>query len=233
MSDIAGPAGTTGKPPTRSPRSPWRWIAGILIVVMATLAALAAVVWFSFDQLGSLLPFGETGTVDRSQGAVLLTLSDLSEFTAASGRFQVIIDIERDVPVVPRQIAGERVLFVAQGSVDAAVDFSELGPGTVRIDDARERVVLDLPHAELTEAQVDPEASYVFARERGILDRIGGVFSDNPTSERELYLTAEEKLATAAEESDLVEQAERNTTAMLQGLLGSLGFHDITVNYGR
>jgi hypothetical protein len=55
------------------------------------------------------------------------------------------------------------------------------------------------------------------------------VFSDNPTSERELYRLAEQKLAAAAGESELVARAEQNTREMLRSMLRSLGYSEVTV----
>ena len=78
---------------------------------------------------------------------------------------------------------------------------------------------------------LDTKASHVASRDRGILNRIGGVFSDSPTSERELYITAQHKIANAAKESKLVARAEKNTTAMLQTFLGRLGYTDVQVTY--
>lgn len=209
-----------------------RWVVVTLTVVVAVMALLGALVWFSFDRFTSLLPFAEQRTVDRTQGAVLLALEDLSTYTAASGRFQVIVDIERDVSAVPSAIAGERTLFVAMGSVDATVDFSGLGAEAIEVDPERGRVTIRLPAAQLSDATVDPEASYVFERERGLLDRLGSIFSDNPTSERELYVAAERELEEVAQDTRLRDRAEDNTRAMLQGLLHGLGFDVVTVRFG-
>lgn len=209
-----------------------RWVVVVVAALVAVVALTGGLLWFSFDRFTSLLPFAEERTVDRTQGAVLLALDDLSQYTAATGRFQVIVDIERDVGAVPSAIAGERVLFVALGSVDATVDFAGLGPDAVEVDADRSRVVIELPAAELSDARVDPEASYVFERERGLLDRLGGVFSDNPTSERELYVAAEEQLEAVAVDTQLRDRAEDNTRAMLQGLLHGLGFDTVTVRFG-
>jgi hypothetical protein len=60
---------------------------------------------------------------------------------------------------------------------------------------------------------------------------VGGVFSDNPTSEQRLYVLAQDKLGKAAQHSRLVERAERNTTKLLQGFLGRLGYTDVNVVY--
>ena len=67
-------------------------------------------------------PFG-TETVDRSGPAVLKSIENLRDFRAASGHFEVIVDVEEDARFIPAKIKGERVLFVAIGSVDAGVDF--------------------------------------------------------------------------------------------------------------
>jgi hypothetical protein len=191
---------------------------GGVLVVLLLLGRLVS----GFD------PFNRQ-TVDRTQPAVLLALRDLARYHAATGEFQVIVDTEDTVRNLPRQIAGERTLFVAMGTVDAAVDLSGLGEDAVTVDDARERVTVRLPGAQLTEARVDPDRSYVFSRERGLLDRLAGLFSDVPTSERELYRIAERRLEQAAADSGLVDLANRNTEAMLRSLLTSLGFTDVTV----
>ncbi|MGH9039732.1 MAG: DUF4230 domain-containing protein, partial [Acidimicrobiia bacterium] len=97
----------------------------------------------------------------------------------------------------------------------------------------RRSVTITLPAARLSEPRLDPEQSRVVDRDRGLLDRLGGVFSDSPTGERALLLAAEPRLAAAAAEAGLVQKAQDNTVAMLQGLLGSLGFEDITVAFAE
>jgi hypothetical protein len=71
----------------------------------------------------------------------------------------------------------------------------------------------------------------VFSRERGLLDRLGSVLSDNPTSERELYRLAQAKMQAAAAQSDLASRAEQNTRAMLVSMLRSLGYREVTVRF--
>jgi hypothetical protein len=71
----------------------------------------------------------------------------------------------------------------------------------------------------------------VFSRERGLLDRLGSVLSDNPTSERELYRLAQAKMQAAAASTDLVARAEQNTRAMLESMLRSLGYTQVSVTF--
>jgi cytoskeletal protein RodZ len=174
-------------------------------------------------------PFG-TSTIDRSQPALLKEINNLSRFDAAQGKFETTIDVEHDVSILPSFLAGDRTVFLAQGTVDATVDFSALSGNAVQ-QGADGHVTITLPAPTLGKAVLDTKASHVASRDRGLANRIGGVFSDSPTSERELYLLAQQKLASAAKESKLVTRAERNTTTMLQTFLGRLGYSDVQVTY--
>lgn len=198
--------------------------AGVAVLVVVVLSLLD--VW---DLLPN--PFERT-TVDRSAPALLQRLEDLSEYRAASAQLQELIDVEEDTRFVPSLISGERTSFLAFGTVDAVVDFSSLGSGAVTVDEERTTVSVRLPRATIDEVKVDPKQSRVLDRERGVLDRLGSVFSDSPTSERGLYLLSEEKLRAAASSSGLRARAEQNTERMLTALFRSLGFTDITITFG-
>jgi hypothetical protein len=200
----------------------------LLVVVLAlTVAGLSGLrLWPSFPN-----PFA-TRQVDRSQPVLLQAIEDLEVYKAATGNFQVVVDLEESSRGIPLVVKGQRTLFVAGGSVDAEVDFSGLDEGAIKVSgEDRRRVEITLPRARLTRARVDPDQSRVFSRERGLLDRLGSVLSDNPTSERELYQLAEDKMEAAAAQSDLVGRAEQNTRAMLESMLRSLGYRDVTVTF--
>ena len=179
-------------------------------------------------QLGN--PF-HTETVDHSAPPVLIQLRDLADYHAAQGQFEVTVDQEQDVKWVPSAIAGERVQYVAVGSVDAIVDFAHLGDGAVIVSDDGTAVTVTLPQAFLARPVLDTEQSHVMNRDRGVLNRLSGVFSDNPTSEQGLSQVAEDKIGTAAAATDLTERAEANTTAMLEAMFRSLGFERVDVRF--
>ncbi|HLF40138.1 MAG TPA: DUF4230 domain-containing protein [Acidimicrobiia bacterium] len=201
--------------------------AGLVMVAVLALVGLDRV----RDLIPSLgNPFA-TETVDRTGPAVLKALEDLHRYEGATGSFQVYVDVEKDAKYVPAILKGQRTLFLAAGSVEAGVDFSALGDGAVEVAPDGQSVTVTLPHARLSEPRVDPGQSRVVDRDRGILDRLGSVFSDSPTSERELYLIAEPKLAAAASESGLVERAEENTRKMLEALLAPLGVAEVHVTF--
>ena len=73
-------------------------------------------------------------------------------------------------------------------------------------------------------------ASQPFSEEQ--LDRLGDLFSDNPNGEQAVQKLAARHIGAAAKDSELKARAESNTTAMLRGLLTSLGFEKVRVTYG-
>ena len=202
-----------------------------LFGAIAVLALLAAVVVGVTGGLPSLNPFAEEEQ-DRSQPVILKSIARLSEYRAATANLQVVIDVEQDAKYLPDFIKGERTLFVAAGNVDAQVDFRRLKGEAIQVSEDRRSATITLPAPRLTEARVDPRRSRVYDRDRGLLDRAGGVFEDSPTSERELYLLAERKLLEAARaDPTLLRTAERNTRETLTGLLRGLGFERVTIRF--
>jgi hypothetical protein len=166
------------------------------------------------------LPF-QTSTVDRSRPALLKSIEGLSEYHAAVGNFEVVLDVERDVDWVPDFVAGERSLFVAAGTVDAYVDFSGFGEGDLAMSDDGKTITIRLPEAALDKPNLDQKRTYLFSQERGVINRLNDALSTQ--DQRELYAKAEGKLAAAAVESELKGQADKNTRTMLVGMFQALG----------
>lgn len=224
--DAAGGSGTGSSPPRRR-RGGFGGLRTLGII--AALVAIAVAVVLLAKAIGGfdVSLFGTT-KVDRSAPVVLKQLRNVSTYTAATGEFEATVDIEDDVDLLPSFIAGERTIFVGVGTVDATVDFDALSKDAVVVgqDGA---VTITLPEPKLAKPVVDPARSHVANRDRGIVNRVADVFKDNPTSERELYLTTQARLAKAAKASELRTRAEANTRAMLVGLLGKLGFDQVNV----
>lgn len=176
------------------------------------------------------LPWGSQ-QVDRSTPPLLTALEDLEEYHAATGTFQVVVDLERDDRWLPGALSGERTIYLATGSVDAVVDLTGLDASAVTLSEDGQSATIVLPPARLEAADVDLANSRVVSRDRGLLDRVGGAFRDSPTSEREVAALAERRLDAAAASSDLRERAEENTEQMLTGLARSLGVEDVVVRF--
>jgi hypothetical protein len=171
-------------------------------------------------------PFA-SDTVDRNRPVLLESLEDVSDYTAARGNFEVIVDTEEDARYIPDFIKGERTVLSAVGNVEATVDFDGITEGAVDIDG--DSVTITLPTPELTEARLDNEQTEVVSRSRGLLDRVSGLFSGDPVDDQDLYVAAENKLEGAAADSELIDRARDNTAKMLRGLARDLGYDKVTV----
>jgi hypothetical protein len=195
----------------------------LVLLVFAILSAVGALPrWQS--------PFGSR-EVDRSQPVLLRSIQDLSRYEAASGNFQVVVDLEKDARFLPDAIRGQRTLFVGAGTVDAYVDFARIGKDGIVVSGDREKVEVRLPRAQLEAAALDTRRSYVVNQQRGLLDRLGSFFSSNPDSQQRVYQVAQERIQQAAKDSGLTDRAEQNTRTMLTGMLRSLGFGQVTVGF--
>ena len=203
-------------------------VGAALLVGFAALLVVGGVAlargWFG---LGDLFA---PRTIDRSAPVIVQRLRDQDVFHGASGTFSATVDVEHTVGVVPGFIAGDRAVYSGIGTVDATVDLGALARTPQR--DATGTLVIRLPHARVGAVHLDPRRSHMMSRDRGLLDRLGGVFVDSPTSEREVQRMSERRIARAAAGSHLRARAERNTARMIRDLAKSLDAGPVDVRFG-
>lgn len=194
--------------------------------VALTLASLpvVALAGLGVANVAGVSPLAST-QIDRSQPVLLKSVQNFSQFHAAAGNFEVIVDFEDGESWGPDILAGRRTLFVAAGTVNAYVDLSGLAENDLVLSPDGKSVTVRLPEPQLDKPNLDPGRSYVFSEERGVLDRIADAVE--APRQNELYQLAETKLAAGAEESELRETAAKNTRAMLTGMFGSLGIETV------
>ncbi len=193
--------------------------------ITALAAAAAVVTGAVLAGLAFFNVFGTT-TIDRTGPSVLVSLKDLSEYHAASAYYETVVDIEKD-GFGPSFVNGERVLYVGKGEVDAIVDFSGLDEESIEVSDDRLSVTIELPTPVADEPVLDLENSYAANFDSGLINKF-----KNSDLERDAQLKAIEQMTEAsASQGELIERAKENTVSMLEGLLGALGFTDITVTF--
>ncbi len=201
------------------------WLAGFL--------ALILVVGLGLKVTGLLPhfhnPFAEKKT-DRSGPVLLLSLQELAHFEAARGNFEQVIDVQKNRAYIPDIIFNERTLFICHGSIDAYIDFSNLGPGDVTESADHKTATIKLPAPQFDKPNIDHEKSYIFATQQGLVNKIGDLFAGNPNKERELYLLGEQRIAQAARESGMLDLAVEVTKRVLTQMLKGLGYTSITIN---
>ncbi len=116
-------------------------------------------------------------------------------------------------------LVGDKLLFVAHGTVIAGVDLEKLGPGDLKIESGV--LYVTLPAAEVFVATLDNEKSYVYDRETGLLT--WGDTNLETTARR----AAEDEILKAALEDGILNLARQNAENYLSRLLRELGYPDV------
>jgi hypothetical protein len=176
-------------------------------------------------------PFTQT-TTQRSSSVVLKSITRMSRYQAASGSFQVLVDVKKNSGL-PAFLTGSDILYVGQGSDIAYVDFSHLSGANVQVSPDRTGVSIGLPQPHLEPAQLDLKDAHVFTEQEGLLTRLGSLFGSGlqTQQQQEVYVQAQTQLQAAARRSSLLTDARRNTTTMLTSLLRGLGFTRVKVSF--
>ncbi len=114
---------------------------------------------------------------------------------------------------------GDRMLFVAHGTVIAGIDMDKIQPADMQLADGILNV--RLPPAEVFIATIDNQKSYVYTRETGILSKQA---VDLETLARQ---SAEQEIAKAALEDGILAQAQTNAETYLLKFFNALGYKTV------
>jgi hypothetical protein len=175
-------------------------------------------------------PFTET-TTERDSPVVLKSITALSRYEAASGSYQVVVDLTKRTSFLPSFLAGSQTLFIGDGTDIAFVDFSGLKGSALHVAPNRTAVTVTLPQPRLEPAVLNVRQSYVYAQQQGLADRVASFFGGNPNSQQAVYEAAQHRIQLAAQRGPLIADARKNTSAMLTSMLSALGFRHVTVRF--
>jgi len=115
-----------------------------------------------------------------------------------------------------KAIFGDKILFVAHGTVIAGIDMEKLQPEDLRFENGV--LTVRLPPAEMFIATLDNEKSYVYQRDTGILAQ------PDANLETLVRQRAEEEIRKAALEDGILQQAQLNAEAYLFKFFAALGY---------
>jgi hypothetical protein len=118
-----------------------------------------------------------------------------------------------------RPLFGDRLLFVAHGTVIAGIDLNKLSPSDLSIQAGI--LMVRLPDPEIFGASLDNAKSYVYDRQTGIFTQ------GQPNLETLARQAAEQEIYKAAVADGILAQARVNAESYLLGLLHNLGFTDV------
>jgi hypothetical protein len=114
---------------------------------------------------------------------------------------------------------GDRLLFVAHGTVIAGMDLSQLRPQDLWVEG--EVLYVRLPPAQVFVATLNNEKSYVYDRDTGLLNK------GDQNLETSARQAAEKAILEAALDDGILMQAHENAENYLDRLFRSMGYRDV------
>ncbi len=201
-----------------------RWLLGVLVGILLSVLILGTVLWkftgFGLLEFGRMLHGGQVH-INVDQPTVVRQIRALERLESVSYSMDKIISGERDNPVLPRFLAGDRLLLVVHGEVIAGVDLSKLQPSDIIV---RNRAVfVHLPQAEIFTTSLDNAKTRVYSRDTGIFT------VPDPNLESEVRQEAERQLRIAALQDGILNTANKNARQTLTTMLTGLGFTEVQV----
>ncbi|MHB1857921.1 MAG: DUF4230 domain-containing protein [Acidobacteriaceae bacterium] len=194
-------------------------VAGILLGVVgfAIFARKAKTgVW---DHLAAIVT-GRSLTIDTSQLTVANKIQRLQRLETVTYSLDKIVEGERQSPILPNFLVGDKLLLVVHGEVIAGVDLGQLKTDDIQVH-ARS-VQVHLPSPQIFVTALDNSKTRVYSRTTGLL------VPEDPNLESEVRAKAQEQIQQAALADGILATASKNAQATVMSMLLGLGFEHVT-----
>jgi hypothetical protein len=162
---------------------------------------------------------GRGTSFDLSQPTVVNRIQQLHRLETVVYTMDKVVTGEKNNPLLPDFLAGDRLLLLVHGEVIAGIDFSSLKPDQVKLSEKHVR--LHLPEAQLFTTRLDSEKTRVYSRQTGLL------VPTDPDLETKVRAQAEHQLRDAALNDGILKTAQQNSRATITSLLQGLGFETV------
>src|SRR5579862_11944 len=201
------------------------WLPAILAGVVLTLIAVGIAVWalagLGLLQLTGSLRGGQVH-INVDQPTVVRQIRALERLETVSYTMDKIVSGEREDPILPQFLAGDRLLLVVHGEAVAGVDLSKLQPADVTVRGNTVRI--HLPPAEIFTTSLDNAKTKVYSRDTGLFS------SPDPNLEGEVREAAEQQLRTASLDDSILKTADSNARQTITNILKTFGFANVEIN---
>jgi Protein of unknown function (DUF4230) len=217
--------------PSGVPSSDWLKTARLMAMGgVAMLMVVAGVgVWRSgdrfFSTVGSLfqVPAGPTIQVDV-RSVVIQQVRTASELTTAVFTMQAVVPTSQNATVGGFVVGKTKLLYIAQGEVQAGVDLSQLAAADVQVEAGTIRIKLPAP--KVLNSKIDVTQSTVYDYDRGFLNL-------GPDAAAQLQSLAQQEalkqIIAAAYTQGLMKQANDRAKLVITQLLSTAGFKQVIV----
>jgi hypothetical protein len=161
-------------------------------------------------------------TIDVSQPTVVDRIQRLQRLETVVYTMDKVVTGEKENPIFPDFLAGDRLLMLVHGEVVAGIDFSGLKPADVRIDGKQIR--LRLPATQVFSTRLDSAKTRVYSRQTGLL------VPTDPNLETQVRQEAERQLQQSALADGILRTAQQNAASTVTSLLQGLGFDRVELD---
>jgi hypothetical protein len=193
------------------------------VIVLVSVALGIGISRFDFMErvplVGPFL-FEEEPAQTTTAPVVVEGIQDLNRLATVRWRESVIVTRESGGTDFEQLLAGEKVLLVAAGDVEAGVDLASLDRNDVRV--SGETVTIRLPEPEILSVSLDEEKTRVYDRDFGPLN----LRPDDDLVEQ-ARAAALDRIEQAARDEDILAQADQNAENGIGAFVTSLGFEEV------
>jgi hypothetical protein len=157
-----------------------------------------------------------------SEGSVIERIQRLQRMETVVFNMDKIVTGEKDNPILPDFIAGDRLLMIVHGQVIAGIDFSRLKSSDIKIQGKEVRI--HLPNPQILITRLDYARTKVYSRSTGLLVPV------DPNLETQVRQEAEGELLQEAGLGGIIAQARDNARGTVTTLLQGMGFEKVEVD---
>jgi len=185
------------------------------LVVGAGLLMIAAV--FVSNAPSGLRMFGHGEHYSKVGQSVVDKVRDLAALTTVEVVESTTIDKGNDFGWL-NWARGDRVFMFVVAKIGAGIDFEQLDAGSFEVDAESGTVFVQMPPAQITYVAMDNAQTQVIDRDTGLFTK------GDPKLESDARQVAEQVLRKAAIEAGILDRAQKNARAIIEGLLLELGY---------
>jgi len=212
--------------PSKPPRS-WRQRLRIAALVLLLLFAgvMGAAVSWGYQRVSHWM--GEDTLEVHDGRAVIVAVQKLARLESAQFNIERVVDLtDKQRAFFGLMEVKDKILLVASGEVVAGVDLAEISEDDIIVNIERKEATITLPPARILSVRVDNDRTYVHNRDTDFFA------SRKDSLEAKARQEAERSIRQAAMDGGVLEHARRNAGRTIEGLLSSLGYSTITVQWG-
>ncbi|MFT3923572.1 MAG: DUF4230 domain-containing protein [Myxococcales bacterium] len=199
-----------------------------LALLALGLAGVGGALGFAYSEWAGLKAAAGTQTVTTLQPTsnVVSAVRDLANLETVSFHMERVIDLREQTSQLFGLVQAEdAILLVAAADVVGGIDLSALSESDVQIDQEHRSVRVFLPPPRVLSARLDNERTYVHTRSTDALAR------RSEGLETKARQAAEQVLREAALNAGLLPRAQKAGARAVEGLLRSLGFTQVSVEF--